>query len=525
MGATKRPFRRFGDSHLPPPVLRPGVGDARRAPTSPPVSVEEKFHALRTSHRAQELCVRCGAKWSRDHRCSEMVQLSLVQDLLDIFPDVDAIEEEGPSSPTSSQIMLHLSVAALAGAPAPKTLCLTGILQGKSVSILVDSGSSHTFINSAVAQSLSGVQPLSPAVHVQVANGAVLQCTSHIPSADWSIQGYHFSTNLKLLPLSSYDMILGLDWLASFSPMQVHWDQKWISIPYEGSAAVLLGDIPSLPAGSVLQLCLIQADTPELPATTLPPAVQSLVTEFASLFVPLSGLPPSRHCDHAIPLIPGAQPVFVRPYHYAPLLKNEIERQVSDMLQQGLIQKSTSAFASPVLLVKKKDQSWRFCVDYRQLNAITVKGKYPAPIIEELLDELSGAAYFSTLDLQSGFHQIRMQSGEEYKIAFQTHFGQFKFWVMSFGLTGAPGSFQDAMNTTLSTCLRKFVLVFFDDILIYSRTLEDHISYLRCVFELLSRDQWKQDVQVLVCADCNFLFGSHNQCCGCWHRPSQADIN
>ena len=129
------------------------------------------------------------------------------------------------------------------------------------------------------------------------------------------------------------------------------------------------------------------------------PAVSTLLDEYAHLFEPVSGLPPSRHCDHSIPLISGAQPVFVRPYLYAPIMKTKIERQVNDMLQQGIIQKSTSSFASPVLLVKKKDQSWRFCVDYRQLNAITVKGKYHVPIIEELLDELSGAAYFTTLDL------------------------------------------------------------------------------------------------------------------------------
>ena len=111
---------------------------------------------------------------------------------------------------------------------------------------------------------------------------------------------------------------------------------------------------------------------------------------------------------------------------------------MADMLDQGIIQKSTSAFASPVLLVKKKDQTWRFCVDYRQLNAITVKGKYPVPIIEELLDELNGAAYFTTLDLQASFHQIRMKPGEKFKTTFQTHFGRFEFQVMSFGLTGAP---------------------------------------------------------------------------------------
>lgn len=174
-----------------------------------------------------------------------------------------------------------------------------------------------------------------------------------------------FSTDLKLLPLSSYDMILGLDWLASFSPMQVHWAQKWISIPYENATAVLIGDAAELPVGSVIQLCLLQDSVAPVDAQPLLPAVQDLVTEFASLFEPVSGLPPRRDCDHSIPLIPRAQPVFVRPYRYAPLLKTEIEKQVNDMLQQGLIQKSSSAFAFPVLLVKKKDNSWRFYVDYR----------------------------------------------------------------------------------------------------------------------------------------------------------------
>ena len=188
---------------------------------------------------------------------------------------------------------------------------------------------------------------------------------------------------------------------------------------------LLIGDTADLPVGFVIQLCLVQLPESSQSVSSLNPAVSALLDEYAHLFESVSGLPPSRHCDHSIPLMSGAQPVFVRPYRYAPLLKTEIERQVNEMLQQGIIQKSTSAFASPVILVKKKDQSWRFCVDYRQLNAITVKGKYPVPIIKELLDELSGAAYFTTLDLQSGFHQIRMKSSEEFKTAFQTHFGQF----------------------------------------------------------------------------------------------------
>jgi ribonuclease HI len=125
------------------------------------------------------------------------------------------------------------------------------------------------------------------------------------------------------------------------------------------------------------------------------------------------------------------------------------------------------------------------------LNAITIKSKYPVPVIDEFLDELANASWFSCLDLRAGFHQIRLKPGEEFKTAFQTHFGQFEFRVMAFGLTGAPGFFQDAMNTTLQPVLRVFVLVFFDDILIYSKTYAEHIQHIKTVFELLQKDHWK----------------------------------
>jgi hypothetical protein len=139
--------------------------------------------------------------------------------------------------------------------------------------------------------------------------------------------------------------------------------------------------------------------------------------------------------------------------------------QVKEMLLNGVIQPSSSPFSSLVLLVKKKDNTWQFCIDYRHLNAVTVKSKFLVLVIDEFLDELTGASWFTYLDLCAGFHQIRLKRGEEFKIAFQTHFGQFEFCVMAFGLTGAPGTFQFAMNSTLAPYLRKYVLVFFDDIL------------------------------------------------------------
>jgi hypothetical protein len=171
--------------------------------------------------------------------------------------------------------------------------------------------------------------------------------------------------------------------------------------------------------------------------------------------------------------------VSLRAYRYPPALKGEIEKQVQDMLAQGIIQPSTSPFPSLVLLVRKKDGSFRFCMDFRQLNAITRKSKFPVPVIDQLMDELSSARWFSKLDLHAGFHQILLEPSEEFKTTFQTHLGQYEFKVMAFGLTGAPGTFQGAMNSTLSPGLRRFVIVFFDDILVYSATLEDHVHHLR----------------------------------------------
>lgn len=151
--------------------------------------------------------------------------------------------------------------------------------------------------------------------------------------------------------------------------------------------------------------------------------IQQLLHDYSGLFNPPMQLTPSRSCDHSIPLLPGVAPVYSRPYHFSPAIKDEVEKQVKETLDSGIIKKSTSPFSSTVLLVKKKDNTWRFCVNYRQLNAIIIKGKYLVPIINELLDELAGSTWFTKLDLRSGFHQILLKPGEEYNTAFQTHFG------------------------------------------------------------------------------------------------------
>lgn len=383
-----------------------------------------------------------------------------------------------------------LSAAAVTGDSAPRTMCFNGYLGNVPIRILLDSGSTHTFLSESVASSCAVLQAVDSPISVQVANGQLLTSSKIVPAAIWSMQGLEFQQDLKVLPLSSYDMILGLDWLEKHSPMKIHWAHKWLQLPYKFGMVQMQGILPEVPGKSVLQLLVDQLVT-QCAVTDMPSEVQSLVDDFADLFEPPSQLPPSRACDHTIPLVPGAGPVYSRPYRFTPSVKDEIEKQVKEMLNSGLIQKSSILFASSVLLVKKKDQSWCFCVDYRQLNSITQKSKYPVPLIDDLLDELGQASWFSKLDLRSGFHQILLQPREEFKTAFQTHFGQYKFRVMPFGLTGAPGTFPETMNSTLAPLLHKFVLVFFDDILIYSRSYAEHVYHLKQVFDLHRAHQWK----------------------------------
>ena len=188
-----------------------------------------------------------------------------------------------------------------------------------------------------------------------------------------------------------------------------------------------------------------------------------------------------------IELEPGTRPISRAPYRLAPTEMAELKAQLEELADKGYIRPSASPWGAPVLFVKKKDGSLRLCIDYRELNRATVKNRYPLPRIDDLLDQLHGAVVFSKIDLRSGYHQLRVRPTDIQKTAFRTRYGHYEFVVMPFGLTNAPAAFMEMMNRVFIDYLDRFVVVFIDDVLIYSRSREEHEEHLRIVLDLLRR--------------------------------------
>jgi len=264
-------------------------------------------------------------------------------------------------------------------------------------------------------------------------------CRGLARDVDLRIGGETFKVDCYSIPLDSYDMVLGVTWLRTLGPILWDFDNLCMAFTYHGRRVLWRGvGSPSAalpPTGGLLAARGLSAKGTE------PALLECLLDAYADVFMAPSGLPLARACDLRIHLKSSTEPVAVRPYRYPQLQKDELERQCEEMLQQSTIRSSTSPFSAPVLLVKKQDGSWRFCVDYRALNAATMKDKFPIPVVEELLDELHGAKFFTKLDLRSGYHQVRVHPDDVAKTAFRTHHGHFEFLVMPFGLSNALSMF------------------------------------------------------------------------------------
>nr|XP_051225897.1 uncharacterized protein LOC127343754 [Lolium perenne] len=495
--------------HRPVPAGRPPPAPVLpRAPNVPRASDDfARERQLREYRRANNLCFKCGDKYSREHQCKPVAQLLTIQlgDYGEILSD-DAVRAlELLDEPVSQADCYMISTHALTGTEAPAALRLPVTVGNQVMILLVDSGSSHSFINRNFVDNIGLQQVSIPAIPVKLANGHLIQCNHMVQQLEWKCQGNTFQTDLRVLDLGAYDGVLGKDWLDSFSPMTCDWKGNEIAFDYNGQRISLQGILPdSLPpierltedellqlqaTNAIWAMAVITADPNLGTSVAIPTSISTVISTFSDVFKEPHSLPPHRLYDHVIDLEEGVLPPNSKPYRYSPLQKDEIERQVKEMLKDGTIVHSMSPFAAPVLLVKKKDGTWRFCIDYRRLNLATIKNKFPLPIVDELLDELAGAAVFSKLDLRAGYHQIRMREQDEAKTAFKTHHGHFQFRVMPFGLTNAPATFQCLMNDIFAQYTRKFVIVFLDDILVYSKDLQEHATHLEIVLQLLRKHQ------------------------------------
>ncbi|KAJ0440472.1 putative nucleotidyltransferase, Ribonuclease H [Helianthus annuus] len=422
-------------------------------------------------------CFRCGDKYGPGHRCKTgtLKVIEVEEDMQDSnktdLPDSDGEQEE------TAEISLH----AILGKPHPTTMKVHGMLHSTEVLILIDGGSTHNFISDVLVNELKlASQPVAP-FGVQIGNGDVIRCSHICKNLSIQVNDLKITQDFHPFSLGGADLVLGIQWLATLNTVQANWKEMFMIFSIDGKQYKLQG-VSSGPqkSSSFQHLAIDQEITPHIPTP-----LQPIVNQYNTVFEEPQHLPPVRSRTHSIPLVPNSTPPNIRPYRYPHSQKTEIEKQVEQLLTAGFIQPSTSPFSSPVLLVRIKDNAWRMCVDYRALNKITVADKYPIPNIDELLDELYGATVFSKLDLRSGYYQIRMADHDVEKTAFRTHSGHYEFKVMPFGLTNAPSTFQAIMNDLFRPYLRRFILVFFDDILIYSPSLEQHQSHLEQALKLL----------------------------------------
>nr|GEX24785.1 putative mitochondrial protein [Tanacetum cinerariifolium] len=291
---------------------------------------------------------------------------------------------------------VEVSVHSVVGITTPHTIKLWGIIKGYEVVILIDRGATHNFLSVRLVKQL-GLRIMGKReTGITLGNGKTENSPGIYRGAELNLQGH-------MVIKDFYSMELGDDKVTLRGEPELR--------RTEASLQSLARAIPDISETYLIALTRVE-DTSTMVTSAHPAGLVSLLTNYADIFVLLAGLPPQRDHEHAIVLKNGTKPINVHPYRYPQLQKDEIEKLVGEMLEAGIIRPSTSPFSSLVLLVKKKDGSWRFCVDYRALNKSTVLDKFPIPVVDELLDELHGAAMFSKLDLKSGYHQIRMKEDD-----------------------------------------------------------------------------------------------------------------
>jgi hypothetical protein len=368
----------------------------------------------------------------------------------------------------------------------PTVVTGTLVVLDRDARVLIDTRSTHSFISTHFACQINKIaEPLDFCLSVATPIGDNILTDKVFRSSDVRVGDRNLMIDLVHLDFRGFDVILGMDWLATYHAI-VDCFNKTITFRIPGDPEFYFkGDrimvppciISALEANVLLRkgcqgylAYVIDTEKSEMKLDDIP-----IVHEFPDVFLEeLLGLPPDKEIEFSIDSAPGTAPISIAPYRMAPVELRELKKQLQDLMQKGSIRPSASPWGAPVLFVKKKDGSMRLCIDYRQLNRATIRNRYPLPRIDDLFDQLQGAKVFSKIDLRSGYHQLKIKKEDIPKTAFRTRYGHYEFLVMPFGLTNAPTVFMDLMNHVFQPYLDQFVIVFIDDILVYSKSQEEH---------------------------------------------------
>ncbi|GJY39451.1 putative reverse transcriptase domain-containing protein [Tanacetum coccineum] len=335
----------------------------------------------------------------------------------------------------------------------PDSNIVTGtfLLNNCYASILFDTGDDRSFVSTAFNSQID-ITPtaLDHYYDVELADERIIGLNTILRGCTINILNHPFNINLMPIELGSFDAIIGMDWLAKYQAI-IMCAEKIIRIPW-GNETLIVHDDGIFPEDLLV-------------------------------------LPLTRQVEFQIDLVPGAAPVARAPYRLTPYEMKELSEQLKELSDKGFIKPSSSPWGAPVLFVKKKDGSFWMCIDYQELNKLTVKNRYLLPRIDDLFDQLQGSSVYSKIDLRSGYHQLTVREEDIPKTAFRTRYGHYEFQVMPFGLTNAPAVFIDLMNRVCKPYFDKFVIVFIDDILIYSKNKQENEEHLKLILELLKKEE------------------------------------
>ncbi|KAJ9557826.1 hypothetical protein OSB04_012440 [Centaurea solstitialis] len=402
---------------------------------------------------------------------------------------------------------------------APDVVTGTFLVNSIRAKVLFDTGADYSYATpELLKQCCVNLEPLDHPYEADTANGRVW-VREFARGCTLELEGCLVPVVLRLIPMESLDVVLRMDWMIR-NKVNIDCEQKMVRIKLPDGRTVVVYGAKRNRSTSLISVikanrCIRQgcvwfmAYVVDSGRDKLEVKDVKVVCDYPEVFSEdLVSLPPDREIEFWIDLVPAATPIAKAPYRLAPSELKEMLAQLQELLDKGFIRPSTSPWGAPVLFVKKKDGTMRMCIDYRELNKVTVKNKYPLPRIDDLFDQLQGAKFFSKIDLRSGYHQLKVWEEDIPKTAFRTRYGHYEFLVMSFGVTNAPAAFMDLMNRVCKPYLDEFIVVFIDDILIYSKTAEEHDEHLRKVLEMLKREQlyakfskcefWLKEVQFLV---------------------------